>query len=121
MSTSVRRSSRIFRLIFCISLPLTAPAFAQNTPARPTVPWPTKGWTQGTPASVGLDENVLMSFDHDLASGKYMLIDSFHVFRCGKEVFTRIYAHDYGKIYGKEAKTKGPLNARLTGPYNYFD
>src|ERR1700692_887601 len=75
----------------------------------PTVTWPTKGWPKGTPASVGLDEKVLVSFDADLASGKYMLVDSFRVFRCGEEVFERTYAHDYGQIYGKEAKTKGAL------------
>jgi CubicO group peptidase (beta-lactamase class C family) len=86
-----------------------------------TETWPTKGWPKGTPASVGLDEAVLASFDADLAHGKYMLVDSFQVFRCGTEVFARKYAHDYGAIYGKEAKTKGPLNARLTGRYNYFD
>lgn len=89
--------------------------------ANPRLTWPTKGWPTGTPASVGLDENVLKSFDAELASGKYMLVDSFAVFRCGKEVFARNYAHDYGQIYGKEAKTKSALNARLTGPYNYFD
>src|ERR1051326_4565781 len=92
MSTLVRRSFGILCLILCNSLPLISAAFAQNPSAGPTVPWPTKGWTEGTPASVGLDEKVLMSFDHDLASGKYMLIDSFHVFRCGKEVFARTYA-----------------------------
>jgi CubicO group peptidase (beta-lactamase class C family) len=86
-----------------------------------TATWPTKGWPKGTPASVGLDEAALASFDADLARGKYMLVDSFQVFRCGTEVFSRKYAHDYDQIYGKEAKTKGPLNARLTGPYNYFD
>jgi len=78
-------------------------------------------WRKGSPASVGLDEKVLVNFDADLASGKYMLVDSFQVFRCGEEVFDRKYAHDYGRNYGIEAKTKGPLNARLTGPYNYFD
>ncbi len=88
---------------------------------RPTATWPTHGWQQATPASVGLDEKILTSFDADLASGKYKLVDSFSVFRCGKEVFKRSYVHDYGHIYGKEAQTKGPLNARLTGPYNYFD
>src|SRR5215469_6733218 len=78
-------------------------------------------WRKGTPASVGLDGKALASFDADLASGKYMLVDSFQVFRCGEEVFERKYAHDYTQIYAREAKTKGPLNARLTGPYNYFD
>ena len=83
--------------------------------------WPTLGWQMGSPASVGLDERTLADLDVDLGAGKEGLIDSFQVFRCGKEVFERKYAHDYASIYGKEAKTKGPLNARLTGPYNYFD
>jgi len=83
--------------------------------------WPTHGWEKATPASVGVDESTLAAFDKDLAAGKFDLVDSFAVFRCGKLVFERKYPHDYGKIYGKEAKTRGPLNARLTGPYNYFD
>jgi len=83
--------------------------------------WPTHGWEKATPASVGVDESTLAGFDKDLAAGKFDLVDSFAVFRCGKLVFERKYPHDYGQIYGKEAKTRGPLNARLTGPYNYFD
>ena len=83
--------------------------------------WPTHGWAQDTPASVGLNEKVLAAFDADLGSGKYLLVDSLEVFRCGKEVYQRKYHHDYGQIYGKEAKVRGPLNAHLTGPYNYFD
>lgn len=107
--------------MFCISALITLTLLPQDVTAGPIATWPTKGWTKGTPASVGLDEKTLLRFDADLASGKYMLVDSFHVFRCGKEVFARKYAHDYGQIYGKEARAKGPLNARLTGPYNYFD
>jgi CubicO group peptidase (beta-lactamase class C family) len=83
--------------------------------------WPTHGWPKGTPANLGLDEQTLLGFDADLASGKFMLVDGFQVFRCGTEIFSRKYAHDYDHIYGKEAKTKGPLNARLIGRYNYFD
>ena len=83
--------------------------------------WPTHGWAKAAPASAGVDEKVLAALDADIASGKYALVDSFAVFRCGAEAFERTYAHDYGTIYGKEAKTRGPLNARLTGPYNYFD
>jgi CubicO group peptidase (beta-lactamase class C family) len=92
-----------------------------GAPPSPGVPWPTKGWPTGTPASVGLDPVVLRAFDADLASGKYGLLDSFRVFRCGTEVFARKYPHNYSQIYAKEAKIKGPLNARLTGRYNYFD
>ena len=84
-------------------------------------PWPTHGWSRATPASVGVDETVLAALDHDLARGKYSLVDSFQVFRCGAEVYDRKYSHDYAKLYWKEARTKGPLNARLSGPYNYFD
>jgi len=83
--------------------------------------WPTKDWPTGAPASYGLDPDSLARFDADLANGKYNLIDGFRVFRCGTEIVARKYAHDYAHIYEREARTKGPINARLTGPYNYFD
>jgi len=83
--------------------------------------WPGKEWSMSTPANVGLDEHTLNALDADLKNGKYQLVDSFAVFRCGKEAFARKYQHDYGKIYEKQSKQRGPLNARLTGPYNYFD
>jgi hypothetical protein len=83
--------------------------------------WPTREWAKSDPQKVGLDEGALAALDADLKNGKYPLVDSFEVFRCGKKVFAAKYDHDYAQIYGKEAKTRGPLNARLTGPYNYFD
>jgi hypothetical protein len=83
--------------------------------------WPAREWAKSDPQKVGLDEGALAALDADLKNGKYPLVDSFEVFRCGKEVFAAKYDHDYAQIYGKEAKTRGPLNARLTGPYNYFD
>lgn len=89
--------------------------------ASAVVSWPTHGWQQVSAADVGLDEATLLAFDADLAAGKYGLVDSFQAFRCGQEVFARQYEHDYGSIYSNEAKMKGPLNARLSGPYNYFD
>ncbi len=99
------------------------PPRAQNAPSAPSsaTAWPTRGWAKAAPASVGLDEKILAALDSDLASGKYSLVDSFAVFRCGTDVFERTYSHDYGTIYAKEAKKRGPLNAHLTGPYNYFD
>ena len=87
----------------------------------PVTVWPTQGWPTATPASVGVAEGTLAALSTDLSSGKYGLVDSFEVFRCGAQVFERHYPHDYATIYGTQAKTKGPLNARLTGPYNYFD
>jgi len=84
--------------------------------------WPTNGWETASPASVGLDEQVLLRLDKDMAAGKYsQMWDSFAVFRCGKKVFERTYPHDYAKIYGKEAEERGPYNMRLNGRYNYFD
>ncbi len=76
---------------------------------------------RAAPASVGMDAEPLAAFDADIASAKFPLIDSLLVMRCGKAVFSRRYPHDYGAIYSREAHTKGPLNARLTGRYNYFD
>src|SRR5215469_5406034 len=92
------------------------------TPSADETLWPTKGWETASPASVGLDEQVLLRLDKDMASGKYsQMIDSFAVFRCGKKIFERNYPHDYTKLHGKEAGEQGPLNERLTGRYNYFD
>jgi CubicO group peptidase (beta-lactamase class C family) len=88
--------------------------------AAPTA-WPTQGWAKSTPGAAGLDAAVLARLDADLAAGHEGLIDSVQLFRCGQEVFERTYPHDYARIYGREAQTKGPLNARLTGRYNYFD
>src|SRR5579863_128438 len=93
----------------------------QGASSTATVTWPTKAWPKGTPSSAGLEEAVLKNFDADIAGGKYTMTDSFRVFRCGAEVFARQYQHDYSQIYAKEAKIRGPLNARLSGPYNYYD
>jgi len=115
-----RMIDRMQRILLMATLSIAPMAYgADSTGAKS--PWPTHGWNQRSPASVGLDESILASLDHDIAKGKYSLVDSFQVFRCGSEVYSRNYAHDYAKLYGKQAKTKGPLNARLTGRYNYFD
>lgn len=119
MRDIVSRAMAIACVVLFPMVVLTADGPTATT--GPNAVWPTNGWPKGAPASDGLDEKVLANFDADLGRGKYMLVDSFQVFRCGTEVFARKYAHDYGQIYGKEAKAKGPLNARLTGPYNYFD
>jgi CubicO group peptidase (beta-lactamase class C family) len=110
--------------IVCLLLASAAVLIAGDPAARPAGDdlWPTKGWATASAGSVGLDEQVLLRLDKDMASGKYsQMMDSFAVFRCGKKVFERSYAHDYAKIYGKEAGERGPLNARLAGRYNYFD
>jgi CubicO group peptidase (beta-lactamase class C family) len=110
-------------LVASLSLFVAASLLAagQTTSSTSAVTGTKKNWPKGTPASVGLDEETLKDLDADIASGKYALTDSFRVFRCGMEVFLGQYQHDYGQIYAKEAKTKGPLNARLAGRYNYFD
>src|ERR1035441_7760437 len=117
----MRQTKPLSRMAGMALLAAMSLAGLDNVKAGPAVMWPTQGWPKGAPADVGLDANKLAEFDADLAAGKYALVDSFQVFRCGKEVFERKYAHDYSKIYGTEARTRGPLNARLTGPYNYFD
>jgi len=119
MSTS-RGIGRLTGLLLATVTALTCIG-AADVKAGQGIPWPTAGWQQAAPASVGLDEKTLLALDADIAAGKYSLVDSFQVFRCGEQVFERKYAHDYASIYGKEARIKGPLNARLSGPYNYFD
>jgi CubicO group peptidase (beta-lactamase class C family) len=116
------KKTHILILILCVACLQLARAQSQpsDRDAGSTL-WPTRGWSKAQPASAGLNEKALAAFDRDIANGKYALVDTFAVYRCGKMVFDRKYSHDYGKIYGKEAKTRGPLNAHLTGPYNYFD
>ncbi len=88
-------------------------AAGQETP-------PAKEWPASAPGAVGLDAAALEALDADLASGKYGLVDSMLVIRCGRQAFERSYAHDYDKIYGERARKTGPLNHDLHGPYNYF-
>src|ERR1700675_4868218 len=80
----------------------------------------TKDWPKATPKEFGIDPAKLAAFDADLASGKYGLVDSMLVLRCGTSVYDKTYEHDYGQVYGERAKKEGPLNHDLHGPYNYF-
>jgi CubicO group peptidase (beta-lactamase class C family) len=107
--------------LLAIAALLSACKQLPQAPAATKTEYPGREWLESTPGKVGLDEATLAALDADFKSNKYPLMDSFSVYRCGKQVFARKYEHDYGKIYEKEAKTRGPLNARLTGPYNYFD
>jgi hypothetical protein len=120
----MKKRGMLVVLAGAIVLASTALLFGGKTvtpPADETL-WPTKGWATASPASVGLDEQGLLSLDKEMVSGKYSALwDSFAVFRCGKKVFERTYPRDYAKIYGKEARERGPWNMRLTGRYNYFD
>src|SRR5262249_24261471 len=78
-------------------------------------------WFKVEPGKFGVDEKKLVEFDVDLAMGKYSLVDSFRLIRCGAEVYDCKYSNDYAKIYRKEAAERGPLNPHVTGWYNYFD
>jgi CubicO group peptidase (beta-lactamase class C family) len=118
----MKKTTAPLLFVCCVVLVHATLAQAQGPGATSnTARWPTHGWAKGAPASVGLDEKVLAAMDSDLETGKYPQMDSFAVFRCGLDVFERTYSHDYGTIYGKEANTRGPLNAHLKGWYNYFD
>jgi len=73
------------------------------------------------PAALGVDAAALAALDQRIKSGELPLVDSLLVMRCDRTFFDRRYAHDYATIYARQAHERGPLNARLTGPYNYFD
>lgn len=90
-------------------------AFAQQS-------GPAKQWPVAAPQSVGLDARVLAELDAEIAGGKYGHVDSMLIIRRGKAVYDRSYKHDYDRIYSKEARAPGALNAHdPTGPYNYFN
>jgi CubicO group peptidase (beta-lactamase class C family) len=77
-------------------------------------------WPTTTPKEMGIHQDELDAFSADIAGGKYGLVDSMTVARCGKIVYDKTYQHDYAQIYGEHAKTEGPLNHDPHGPYNYF-
>jgi CubicO group peptidase (beta-lactamase class C family) len=79
-----------------------------------------KDWPTGAPKEFGISPEKLAAFDADIASGKYGLVDSMLVLRCGTDVYDKSYPHDYGQIYGDRAKKEGPLNHDPQGAYNYF-
>jgi CubicO group peptidase (beta-lactamase class C family) len=79
-----------------------------------------KDWPKGTPKDFSIDATKLGAFDADIAAGKYGLVDSMLVLRCGTAVYDKTYQHDYGQIYGERAKKEGPLNHDMHGQYNYF-
>src|SRR5204862_6389615 len=117
-----KKTAAVLILMNCILLAQVTDLRARSFDARSGVTkWPTHGWAKGKPSSVGLDEKILAELDGDLASGKYSLVDSFAVFRCGTSVYERAYPHAYGEIYEQEAKTREPVTAQLTGPYDYID
>jgi len=101
------------------ALALLIPCCA-STGARAQERAAAKDWPTAAPKEFGINAEKLAAFDADLASGKYGLVDSMLVLRCGTVVYDKTYQHDYGKIYGERAKKEGPLNHDLQGPYNYF-
>lgn len=98
------------------------PLLGMSVSLPQTEQWPTKQWPTATPQSVGMDGGKLAAFDADIVSGKFGYVDSLLVIRHGKAVYDRSYKYDYDKIYSKEAKEPGGLNAlNPGGPYNYFN
>ena len=75
------RSATLLAFLLVITAALSTSARRDN--AGGAAAWPTRGWQRGTPASVGVDNGALATFDANLARGRYTLVDSFQVFRCG--------------------------------------
>jgi CubicO group peptidase (beta-lactamase class C family) len=100
--------------LVALLLPLApSPGVAQEPAAG-------KDWPKGAPGDFGFRAEKLAAFDADIAAGKYGIVDSMLVLRCGTSVYDKTYKHDYGQIYGERATKEGPLNHDLHGPYNYF-
>jgi hypothetical protein len=84
MMTNLRAVASTLLWLFVLVVAACSVAAGQSDSPNPTTNWPTKSWPKGTPASVGLDEEVLRNFDVDLARGKYLLMDSVRAYRCDK-------------------------------------
>lgn len=84
--------------------------------------WPLPDWPVATPQSMSMSPDSLQAFDDDIVSGKYGYIDKVIITRNGKLLYQKTYSHDYDKIYGDSARTKGALNPYdPSGQYNYYN
>src|SRR5690348_15485414 len=108
-----RKSAAAAALAALISCCATTGTLAQERAAG-------SDWPTAAPKEFGIDAEKLAAFDSDIAAGKYGLVDSMLVLRCGTVVYDKSFHHDYGQIYGERAKKAGPLNHDPQGPYNYF-
>ncbi len=63
--------------IVCLLLASAAVLLAGDPAGRPAGDelWPTKGWATASPDSVGLDEQVLLRLDKDMAVGEIFADD----------------------------------------------
>ena len=97
---NVESGDEALKLFACVLAALAVAGVCVTGTKNPAdkTEWPGKNWAMSTPEKVGLDGSVLKALDADFKDGKYPLVDSFAVFRCGKEVFARKYGHDYGQI-----------------------
>ena len=109
-SKLLRKIAVAAAVILCV---FTASLTAQNAGNS-------KDWPKAAPKEFGIDPAKLAAFDADIAGGKYGLVDSMLILRCGTAVYDKSYPHDYAQIYGERAKREGPLNHDMHGPYNYF-
>ena len=115
MQAGQQRNTILGRAVALIVITFGCITPFQSQELAPANPWPA-----AQAGSVGLNAASLASFDTDIRAGKYGLVDSALVIRCGKQAFARFYSHDYARIYGPVARKEGPLNHDVNGPYNYF-
>jgi CubicO group peptidase (beta-lactamase class C family) len=111
----ISKTNGVAAILQAAALLVLLHGFSQPAAAQAKSDWPTT-----TPKEMGINQGQLDDLSNDIGAGKYGLIDSMLVARCGKAVYEKTYQHDYGQIYGERAKTEGPLNHDLHGPYNYF-
>lgn len=104
-----------------VLLTVLVSAAAAQTPKCGQEKFPGVAWDKGDATALKLDQELLSGLQADLRTGKYGYVDSLLVIRCGAVAADNDYPHNYPKIYGELAKTKGPLTPTLHGPYNYYD
>ena len=81
----------LFYLGWMLALACSEAMVAQTKSAASKTHSSADGWAKDQPDHVRLDEKIIQAFDSDLARGKYGLVDSFGVYRCGKNVFEQSY------------------------------
>lgn len=118
---TMRAASLQLILALCTVI-LSAMSVRPASDARAAAQDQPEAWnlSKTAPQAAGLDGVTLAAFDADLAAGKYGLVDSLLVQRCGAVALERFYTPDYEAVYGRRARQAGPMNHDPSGEYNYF-
>ncbi len=104
------KTMRMLTIALALQMACSQPAAEKKAAS---IPWPTAGWVESTPAAEGMSADRLAALDAELANNRHN-IDGMLVIRNGRIVYEKHYSRDYRARWEAMA-------GQEAGIYNYFD